>query len=37
MGAAIDLLSPQGILLASGLVITANGLALLRLPELRKV
>jgi len=37
MGAAIDLLPPQGILLASGLVITANGLALLRLPELRKV
>ena len=32
MGALVDLLPPQGIFLASGLVIAANGLALLRQP-----
>jgi DHA3 family macrolide efflux protein-like MFS transporter len=37
MGALIDLFSPQLIFLVSGVVITVNGLALLRLPELRKV
>jgi MFS family permease len=36
MGALVDLLPPQGIFLASGLVIAANGLALLRQPALRR-
>ena len=36
MGALVDLLPSQGIFLASGLVIAANGLTLLRLPELRR-
>ena len=36
MGALVDLLPPQGIFLASGLVIAANGLALLRQSALRR-
>jgi DHA3 family macrolide efflux protein-like MFS transporter len=35
MGGLIELFSPQAILLASGLVIIASGLTLVRVPELR--